>query len=177
MHLRIGVAAPFVRKIVAAGNRSHQFRGQAFANPPRHAAAASPNSISSADSGAPSRQSAAATSAVRTLPAATASNAARSAVVPARSDAPKSAVAVSAGRSQAAAIRLAGERCQYGEVVEANESAPAPPDCASGQAAESAMVSESSSKFMTALHPGSLGDPQAAAMTSRRIRQRGTYTE
>jgi hypothetical protein len=86
-------------------------------------------------------------------------------------------VAVCAGKSQAAAIRLAAERCQYGAVVEANASASTPPDCARGQAADCAMVSESSSKFTTALHPGIAGAPQAAAINSRRIRRRGTYIE
>jgi hypothetical protein len=61
--------------------------------------------------------------------------------------------------------------------VEANDSASTPADWASGQTADCAMVSESSSKFTTALQPGMVGVPQAAAMVSRRSRRRGTYTE
>src|SRR5258708_28471643 len=83
------------------------------------AAAASPKTISSPDSGAPTRASEATTNAVLPLPAATASKADRRAAAPHRSDAPKSAAATFAGKSQHAAIRLAAERCQYGAVVEA----------------------------------------------------------
>jgi hypothetical protein len=71
------------------------------------AAAASPNSTSSMDSGAPSRISDAITSAFSS-----ARSAARNAEAPARSDPPKSAVATEAGRSHAAAIRPDDDRCQ-----------------------------------------------------------------
>ena len=60
---------------------------------------------------------------------------------------------------------------------EANKTASMRPAWANGHAAACAIVSESSSKFRTALQPGEADAPQAAAMVSRRKRHRGTYRE